>query len=78
MIIPVTAFLIFLLFMFQILSLVYTPGSVANPDAKTKYSNLDSSDIKGPIVYGTFSLLIHLILFFILFTKLQGVSSESS
>lgn len=55
----------FVLIIVQAVQLVYTPGSIANPEASSKFKNLSTSDIYVPIGMGTCTILILLLIIFL-------------
>jgi hypothetical protein len=62
----------------QIISLVYMPGSVANPEADKKYKNLTSDDVKIPAGMAAvqFLFLIIIIVLAVKLFKLPRLSVE--
>jgi hypothetical protein len=67
-----------ILMIFQIISLVYMPGSVANPEADKKYKNLSTADIQIPagMAAGQFLGLILIIVLAVKLFKLPKMSLE--
>ena len=52
----------FILIIVQAVQLVYMPGSAANPEAKGKYKELDTSDIGVSVGMGTCTIVILLLI----------------